>query len=190
MMKFECTSRYPPSDCGCAIPPEDQSLRGRLAIIPFRTPGRLQLGGRRPPHDGGRTKTTLQRRLPARTRRRSGWRLGAIGVCALAALSGVPTDARTFDLPDLSGIYRCEGKDAACDSFGTTLRVTQSGEELQIRSEKGGAATAKLTSGATLTGSAGWNMHGLIPDAGNGIILWSNGTTWRRQQSANAGRTS
>jgi hypothetical protein len=133
------------------------------------------------------TKITAQRRRPAQTRRNSGWRLGAIGLCALAVLSGARARAAAFDLPDLSGVYRCEGNQAACNRFGTMLQVTQSGNELKIKSEKGDGATATLTSGATLTGSAGWNTHGLIPQAGSGVILWSNGATWRRQQSADGG---
>ncbi len=173
---------------GAAMMAQPQLVRGRLEVTPARKPGRLQLGGGRPPHDGGTTNITMQRRRPARTRRASAWRPGAIGLCALAAWSGGPAHARAPDLPDLSGVYRCEARDAACNRFGSTLRVTQSGDELQIRSDKGDAATAKLTSGATLTGSTGWNMRGLIPQTG--IIVWSNGATWRRQQSANDGRTS
>jgi hypothetical protein len=70
------------------------------------------------------------------------------------------------------------------------VQVTQSGSELQIKSGKVDSATAKLTSSATLTTGPALNMFGIVR-SDDGVIVWSNGATWRKQQLANdAGRSS
>jgi hypothetical protein len=167
-------------------------LRGRIDIIPLHIPGRPGLAGRQPPHGGGRYGTPKPKRLSTKRRRGSSPRVsGALGICALtSALSLGPAHAADAFIPDLNGVYRCEGSEAACERFGSPVQVTQSGSELQIRSGKVDSAKAKLTSSATLTTGPALNMFGIVR-SDDGVIVWSNGATWRKQQLAkDSGRSS
>lgn len=192
MMKHWTAGPSCESPGGMFLPGRAATSQARLTITPLRIPGRLRLGGGRPPHDGGRSFARSHKRIAAKNRRGRITRLaGAVGFCALAtALTARPGQAQNAQRPDVSGVYVCEGDTAVCAGFGPILSIAQSGDELKIRPEKGELVTAKLTSDATMTGSAGWNMHGLISSANTGIILWSNGTTWRKQQTARTGGTS
>ena len=84
-------------------------------------------------------------------------------------------------LPDFSGTYRCESNETTCGWSGSTLTVTQSGSDIQIKNEKGDVGSAKLTSNVTLVAGPIWNMLGVIASPDNRVIQWSNGTTWRKQ---------
>jgi len=113
-------------------------------------------------------------------------------MCAVTSAWGLgPAQAADAFVPDLSGVYRCEGTEAACEKFGSAVQVTQSGSELQIATGKGDTAKAKLTSSATLTAGPTLNMHGIVRSAEDGVIVWSNGAMWRKQQLVDiTGRTS
>jgi hypothetical protein len=80
-------------------------------------------------------------------------------------------------LPNLAGTYQCEPQPAPCRS-GQTFTVTQSGDQIEFKSENGVVGDAKFTSPISLTGSAPWNSLGVI--APDGHVEWSNGTLWRR----------
>ena len=78
---------------------------------------------------------------------------------------------------NLSGNYRCEPQPASCQA-GQTFSVTQSGNTLEIKSDKGDQGNARLTSDTTMSAGAPWNMLGVVYD---GDIQWSNGTKWHKQ---------
>ena len=88
-----------------------------------------------------------------------------------AACAGEP-------LPNLAGTYRCEPQPAPCQS-GQNFTVTQTGAELEFKSDKGVVGHAKFTSSISLSGTPPWNSLGVIT-AENRAIQWSNGTQWRR----------
>ena len=96
-------------------------------------------------------------------------------VLALTASTAMP-QAQTGNL-NFSGNYRCEPQPQACRS-GQTFSVTQSGNTLQFKSDKGEQGDARLTSDKTLTAGPPWNMFGAVYD---GAIEWSNGTKWHKQ---------
>ena len=81
-------------------------------------------------------------------------------------------------LPNLAGTYRCEPQPAPCQS-GQNFTVTQTGAELEFKSDKGVVGHAKFTSSISLSGTHPWNSLGVIT-AENRAIQWSNGTQWRR----------
>ena len=83
--------------------------------------------------------------------------------------------------PDLSGSYRCEGDQAACEKSGRVFSVSQSGADLRIKNDKGEIGTAKLNSEISLSAGPIWNMFGVIVSRDKSAIEWSNGTTWRKQ---------
>ena len=87
--------------------------------------------------------------------------------------------AQADSLPNLTGTYRCEPQPAPCRS-GQTFTVAQSEATLELKSDTGTSANAKLTSNISLSAGPPWNMLGVIlPE--NGGIEWSNGTRWRKQ---------
>jgi hypothetical protein len=60
--------------------------------------------------------------------------------------------------------------------------VTQNGNSLDIKNEKGDAGIATLTSNISLSAGPPWNMLGTISTDAR-TIEWSNGTQWRKQPS-------
>ena len=80
--------------------------------------------------------------------------------------------------PNLAGTYRCEPQPAPCHS-GQTFTVTQTGAELEFKSDSGTVGHAKFTSSISLSAAAPWNSLGVIT-AENRVIQWSNGTQWRK----------
>jgi hypothetical protein len=80
--------------------------------------------------------------------------------------------------PHLAGTYRCEPQPAPCHS-GQTFTVTQTGAELEFKSDSGTVGHAKFTSSISLSAAAPWNSLGVIT-AENRVIKWSNGTQWRK----------
>ena len=62
---------------------------------------------------------------------------------------------------------------------GQTFTVTQSGDTLEMKNDKGLVGRASVTSNISLSAGGPWNMLGVVvPD---GRIQWSNGTVWRKQ---------
>lgn len=81
--------------------------------------------------------------------------------------------------PNLSGTWLCAPEPSSCQLGGQTFTVTQSGNNLDVKNDKGDVGRAELTSNISLSASAPWNMLGVIlPD---GAIQWSNGTKWQKQ---------
>jgi hypothetical protein len=81
--------------------------------------------------------------------------------------------------PDLSGSYQCHPAPAPCHWSGHNPSITQTGTNLQIKSDQGDISAAKLTSDTTISAGPTYNSIGIIrPDQS---IDWSDGTKWRKQ---------
>jgi type 1 fimbria pilin len=81
--------------------------------------------------------------------------------------------------PDLNGTYQCQPAPAPCHWSGHSPTITQSGTNLQIKSDQGDISAAKLTSDTTISAGPTFNSIGIIRS--NHSIDWSDGTTWRKQ---------
>jgi hypothetical protein len=100
----------------------------------------------------------------------------AVGTMTVAsALAG--TIRADEAIPNLSGRYRCEPQPAPCRS-GEVFTVTQSGGQIEFKSDNGLVGNAKLTSPISLSGVPPWNSLGVI--TAENRIEWSNGTQWRK----------
>ncbi len=98
-------------------------------------------------------------------------------LCALAPIGRV--QAQGASPPDLSGAYRCQPDPTPCTWPGQTPSVSQSGNKMDIKNDKGEVANATLTSDITISAGAPLNSYGVIrPDKS---IDWSDGTKWRKQ---------
>jgi len=101
-----------------------------------------------------------------------------ISVVAVAAASLLLGSAYAAEsLPNLAGTYRCEPQPVSCQS-GQTFTVTQTGDQIEFKSDAGVTGHAKLTSEISLSAAAPWNSVGVI--AGENRVQWSNGTQWRK----------
>ena len=164
---------------------------GRIEFTPRPSVPTPQRGGRRPPSDRD-TRNRLRRYPLVRLLTPKGYRRVRNGLqfCTIAALTCVTTvlfltsiaAAQTDPpLPNLAGTYKCEGDETACGWSGWTFTLTQSGDALEIKNEKGDVGHAKLTSRISLSAGPIWNMLGTIVSPDNRVIQWSNGTIWRKQ---------
>ena len=99
-----------------------------------------------------------------------------LGLAALLCLVAWQAQAQTA-ASNLSGNYRCEPQPDAC-KLGETFTLTQSGNSLDLKNERGEQGHASLTSPSTISAGAPFNMLGVVRDDG---IDWSNGTRWRRR---------
>src|SRR4051812_21059522 len=97
-------------------------------------------------------------------------------ILAGAALS-VPAGAQPAS-QEFSGRYECLADTTPCDLGGRSFTVTQSGTELEVKNERGELGRATLTSDASVSAGAPWNMFGIVLP--NHVIQWSNGTRWRK----------
>jgi hypothetical protein len=88
--------------------------------------------------------------------------------------------AQAAQAPNLAGMYRCGPDAKACEWSGTTFTVTQTGNKLDIKSDKGIPGTATVTSAISISAGPPWNMLGTI-SADARTIDWSNGTEWKKQ---------
>ena len=105
-------------------------------------------------------------------------RSALISVVAMTAASALAGTIRADDaLPNLSGAYRCEPQPDPC-RLGQMFTVTQSGDQIDFKSDKDVIGRAKLTSRVTLSGLPPWNSLGVITT--DNRIEWSNGTQWRK----------
>jgi hypothetical protein len=101
-----------------------------------------------------------------------------VAVVASALAAGIVVSAaQAQNPPAFGGNYRCEPQPAPCQN-GQTFTVSQSGNNLDIKNDKGDQGTARITSDKTLSVGAPWNMVGVVYDS---EIQWSNGTKWRKQ---------
>ena len=88
--------------------------------------------------------------------------------------------AEAAQAPSLAGTYRCGPDAKACQWSGATFTVTQNGDKLDVKNDKGAEGVITVTSNISLSAGPPWNMLGtLSPDART--IDWSNGTQWRKQ---------
>jgi hypothetical protein len=94
----------------------------------------------------------------------------AFAPCALQAQGSVP---------NVTGTWYCLPEPNTCQSGGQTFTVTQSGNDIDLKNDKGDVGRAQLTSAISLSASAPWNMLGVI--LSDGAIQWSNGTKWQKQ---------
>lgn len=99
---------------------------------------------------------------------------------ALALLSGRgQAQGQSQSPPGLAGTYQCMPNPEPCAWPGSTPSISQSGNKLQIKGDKGETADATLTSNATISAAATFNSIGIIrPDHS---IDWSDGTKWDKQ---------
>lgn len=103
--------------------------------------------------------------------------IGLVALCAVA-LSG-RAQAQGASPPDLGGNYRCQPDPSPCLWSGATASISQSGNKLEIKSEKGDMSNGTLTSDSTISAGATFNSLGEVrPDKS---ISWSNGTRWQKQ---------
>jgi hypothetical protein len=110
------------------------------------------------------------------------------GVCSIIAagslaMSPWQIQAQTA-MPNLSGNYRCEPQPMSCRS-GQAFAISQSGNALELKNDKGEQGNGHLTSATTVSAGPPWNMLGVLYD---GAIEWSNGTKWYKQQPASSTR--
>jgi hypothetical protein len=81
--------------------------------------------------------------------------------------------------PDLSGNYQCQPDPSPCMWSGKTPSISQSGNKLDIKNDKGEVAAATLTSNITISAGGPMNSFGTVrPDHS---ISWSNGNRWKKQ---------
>ena len=100
-----------------------------------------------------------------------------VALCALGLIGRAQAQGASH--PDLSGNYRCQPDPTPCLWSGQTPSISQSGNKLEIKSDKGDVSNATLTSDSTISAGPTFNSYGVIrPDKS---IDWSNGTTWRKQ---------
>ncbi|HEX3487092.1 MAG TPA: hypothetical protein VHT51_18700 [Micropepsaceae bacterium] len=99
------------------------------------------------------------------------------GPLAALALIGY---AQAAQAPNMAGTFRCGPDAKACEWSGATFTVTQNGNNLDIKNDKGAIGTAQLTSNISVSAGPPWNMLGTI-SADARSIDWSNGTRWTKQ---------
>ena len=99
-------------------------------------------------------------------------------IAAVAVLGAVEAPAAAAN-PNLAGAFRCAPTMKVCQWSGQTFTVTQSGNHLDIKNDKGEQGTATVTSTISVSAGPPWNMLGVISDGGK-LISWSNGSEWRK----------
>ena len=88
--------------------------------------------------------------------------------------------AQAAQAPSLAGTFRCGPDAKSCEWSGASFTVTQNGNSLDIKNDKGAVGTGTVTSQISVSAGPPWNMLGTIsPDART--IDWSNGTQWKKQ---------
>jgi hypothetical protein len=101
----------------------------------------------------------------------------ALSIIALTGIAlAAPPQAQQF--PKLAGTYRREPEPSPCQN-GRTFTVSQSGDKLSFKDEKGDVGEGSITSNISISVGPTWNMLGTI--LRDNVIQWSNGTQWRKQ---------
>ena len=102
--------------------------------------------------------------------------VAALSLAALGAPGGVKAQAQAADL---SGTYQCKPDPLPCAWPGASPSISQSGNRLEIKGDKGETANAMLTSDITISAGGTFNSYGIVrPDK---TIDWSDGTKWLKQ---------
>jgi hypothetical protein len=81
---------------------------------------------------------------------------------------------------NLAGTFRCGPDAKACEWSGASFTVTQNGDNLDIKNDKGVVGSARVTSNISISAGPPWNMPGTVSADGR-TIAWSNGTEWKKQ---------
>jgi hypothetical protein len=103
--------------------------------------------------------------------------LSAFAALAMLAAAG---SAMSQPAPaNLAGSYSCVGTEQSCTVSGGKFTVTQTGDQLDVKTDKNVVGTGRVTSPITISMGPPWNMLGVIHQAGT--IEWSNGTSWKKQ---------
>ena len=102
-----------------------------------------------------------------------------LSVPTIAAFTAITFgNASAVEVPNFSGSYRCDDA-KRCENSGMTFTVTQTGNTLEVKNDKGAVGQGTVTSAITISMGPPWNMFGVIHQAGT--IDWSNGSQWRKQ---------
>ncbi len=80
---------------------------------------------------------------------------------------------------NLAGTFKCGPDMKVCQWSGQSFTITQKGNQLEIKNNKGDQGTAILTSNISVSAGPPWNMLGVISTDGK-TISWSNGSEWRK----------
>jgi hypothetical protein len=99
-------------------------------------------------------------------------------VIVAAAFAADQTQAANY-ATNLAGTFRCGPDMKVCQWSGQSFTVTQNGNQLEIKNNKGDQGTAILTSNISVSAGPPWNMLGVISPDGK-TISWSNGSEWRK----------
>jgi hypothetical protein len=85
---------------------------------------------------------------------------------------------------NLGGTWRCAPDPSSCQAGGQTFIVTQSGNNLEVKNDKGNAGQAQLTSNISLSAGAPWSMwesfFPTAPFSGRTGPSGKNNKTWNR----------
>jgi len=109
---------------------------------------------------------------------KTGLSISAIAaLCALSLYS--QAQAQGAAPPDVSGNYQCQPDPTPCLWSGPAPSISQTGNKLDIKNDKGEVAAATLTSNVTITAGGPLNSYGVVGT--DHSIEWSNGNKWRKQ---------
>ena len=99
-------------------------------------------------------------------------------IAAVAAFGAIEAQAAAANT-NLAGVFHCAPNAKLCQWSGQTFTITQNGNHLAIKNDKGDEGTATVTSNISVSAGPPWNMLGVISPDGK-QISWSNGTEWHR----------
>jgi hypothetical protein len=99
-----------------------------------------------------------------------------VALCALVLIGRAQAQGTAH--ADLSGTYHCQPDPTPCLWSGQSPSMAQSGNNVEIKNDKGEISNAVLTSDSTISAGPPFNSFGVVrPD---NSIDWSNGTKWRK----------
>jgi hypothetical protein len=104
----------------------------------------------------------------------------SLTISILPMIAASPAAWAQDKLPDLAGTYRCEAYPVSCNNSGQTFTVTQMGNKVTVKNDKGDVGQGNLTSNISVSLGPPWNTIGIISADGR-TIEWSAGTRWRKQ---------
>lgn len=103
----------------------------------------------------------------------------SVALVAAAAVFGAAQTQAVNYKASLAGTFRCGPDMKVCQWSGQSFTITQKGNQLEIKNNKGDQGTAILTSNISVSAGPPWNMLGVISADGK-TINWSNGSEWRK----------
>ncbi len=106
------------------------------------------------------------------------WAISIALIAAATAFGAVGSQAAAKN-ENLAGKFQCGPDAKVCQWSGKTFTVTQAGNHLDIKNDKGDQGTAILTSAISISAGPPWNMLGVISNDGK-TINWSNGSEWKK----------